>query len=97
MNYCVPAVNGRFDIDLDILRTLIHNAICDLEEGYIMNYTTVKVPTITMEELTKLQNDYLYFEKMYNKIEKMKKKTRLMQWFCKNEMQRTYGCFNDDV
>ena len=28
-----------------------------------------------MEELTKLQNDYLYFEKMYNKIEKMKKMT----------------------
>ena len=56
-----------------------------------MNYTTVKVPTITMEELTKLQNDYLYFEKMYNKIEKMKKKTR--KWFCKNEMQRTDdGC-----
>ena len=32
MNYCVPAVNGRFAIDLNILRTLIHNAICDLEE-----------------------------------------------------------------
>ena len=32
MNYCVPAVNGRFAFDLDILRTLIHNAICDLEE-----------------------------------------------------------------
>ena len=35
MNACVPAVNGRFDIDLDILRTLIHNAICDLEEELI--------------------------------------------------------------
>ena len=32
MNACAPAVNGRFAIDLNILRTLIHNAICDLEE-----------------------------------------------------------------
>ena len=32
MNACVPAVNGRFDIDLPLLRELIHNAICDLEE-----------------------------------------------------------------
>ena len=40
-----------------------------------MNYTNVKVPTITMDELTKLQNDYVFFEKMFNKINKMKKKT----------------------
>jgi len=40
-----------------------------------MKYTNVKVPTITMDELTKLQNDYVFFEKMFNKIEKMKKKT----------------------
>ena len=40
-----------------------------------MNYTNVKVPTITMDELTKLQKDYVFFEKMFNKIEKMKKKT----------------------
>jgi len=32
MNACVPYVNGRFDIDLNVLRELIHNAICDLEE-----------------------------------------------------------------
>ena len=32
MNACVPAVNGRFAIDLNILRTLINNALCDLEE-----------------------------------------------------------------
>ena len=32
MNACVPYVNGRFDIDLCLLRELIHNAICDLEE-----------------------------------------------------------------
>ena len=35
MNACVPAVNGRFDIDLPLLRELIHNAICDLEEELI--------------------------------------------------------------
>jgi len=40
-----------------------------------MKYTNVKVPTITMDELSKLQNDYVFFEKMFNKIEKMKKKT----------------------
>ena len=40
-----------------------------------MNYTNVKVPTITMDELTKLQKDYVFFEDMFNKIEKMKKKT----------------------
>tara|TARA_A100001388_G_scaffold93251_1_gene67590 strand:+ start:2268 stop:2531 length:264 start_codon:yes stop_codon:yes gene_type:complete len=32
MNACVPYVNGRFDIDLNVLRDLIHDAICDLEE-----------------------------------------------------------------
>mgnify|MGYP001235706376 FL=1 len=33
MNACVPAVNGRFDIPLDILRDFIHEALCALEEG----------------------------------------------------------------
>ena len=33
MNACVPAVNGRFAIPLDILRGFIHEAICALEEG----------------------------------------------------------------
>jgi hypothetical protein len=32
MNACVPAVNGRFDIDLPFLCHLIHNAIGELEE-----------------------------------------------------------------
>ena len=32
MNACVPAVNGRFAIDLDLMRDMIHNAICELEE-----------------------------------------------------------------
>ena len=32
MNACVLPVNGRFAIDLNILRTLVFNAICDLEE-----------------------------------------------------------------
>jgi len=40
-----------------------------------MNYTNVKVPTITMDELTKLQNDYVFFEDMLKSIEKKKKKT----------------------
>ena len=40
-----------------------------------MNYTTVKVPTITMDELTKLQNDYVFFADMLKSIERKKKKT----------------------
>lgn len=40
-----------------------------------MKYTNVKVPTITMDELTKLQNDYVFFEDMLKSIEKKKKKT----------------------
>ena len=40
-----------------------------------MKYTTVKVPTITMEELTKLQKDYVFFEDMLKTIERKKKKT----------------------
>ena len=40
-----------------------------------MNYTTVKVPTITMDELTKLQNDYVYFADMLKSLERKKKKT----------------------
>ena len=40
-----------------------------------MNYTTVKVTTITMDELTKLQNDYVIFEDMLKTIERKKKKT----------------------
>ena len=35
MNACVLPVNGRFAIDLNLLRELIHNAICDLEEELI--------------------------------------------------------------
>tara|TARA_Y100000114_G_scaffold56235_1_gene51495 strand:+ start:317 stop:538 length:222 start_codon:yes stop_codon:yes gene_type:complete len=40
-----------------------------------MNYTTVKVPTITMDELTKLQNDYVFFADMLKSLERKKKKT----------------------
>ena len=40
-----------------------------------MKYTNVKVPTITMDELTKLQNAYVFFEDMLKSIEKKKKKT----------------------
>ena len=32
MNACVPAVNGRFEVDLPFLCHLIHNAIGELEE-----------------------------------------------------------------
>ena len=35
MNACVLPVNGRFAIDLNILRDLIHDAICNLEEELI--------------------------------------------------------------
>ena len=40
-----------------------------------MEYTNVKVPTITMDELTKLQNDYVYFADMLKSLERKKKKT----------------------
>ena len=62
-----------------------------------MNHTTVKVPTITMEELTKLQNEYMYFEKMYNKIEKMKKKTPgngFAKMKCKEQMNALMMTFD---
>ena len=32
MNACVPAVNGRFDIDITVMRDMIHEAIGKLEE-----------------------------------------------------------------
>ena len=35
MNYVVPQVNGRFAIDLPLLRGLIHDAIYDLEQELI--------------------------------------------------------------
>ena len=40
-----------------------------------MKYTTVKVPTITMDELTKLQNEYMFFDKILKKAQNKKKKT----------------------
>ena len=33
MNACVPAVNGRFEIDLGIMRDMINDALWALEEG----------------------------------------------------------------
>ena len=33
MNACVPAVNGRFEVDLGIMRGMINDALCVLEEG----------------------------------------------------------------
>jgi len=32
MNACIPAVNGRFEVDIPFLCHLIHNAIGELEE-----------------------------------------------------------------
>jgi len=32
MNACIPAVNGRFEVDIPFLCDLIHNAIGELEE-----------------------------------------------------------------
>ena len=42
-----------------------------------MEYTTVtkKVPVITMDELTKLQNEYMFFDKILKKSQNKKKKT----------------------
>lgn len=40
-----------------------------------MKYTNVKVPTITMDELTKLQKDYVFFDKILKKAQNKKKKT----------------------
>ena len=42
-----------------------------------MEYTTVtkKVPVITMDELTKLQNEYIFFDKILKKAQNKKKKT----------------------
>ena len=33
MNACVLPVNGRFEIDLGIMRGMINDALCALEEG----------------------------------------------------------------
>ena len=38
-----------------------------------MKYTTVQVPVITMDELTKLQNEYMFFDKILKKPEEKKK------------------------
>ena len=32
MNACVPAVNGRFGIDIPLMHHLVIDAICELEE-----------------------------------------------------------------
>ena len=40
-----------------------------------MKYTNVKVPVITMDELTKLQKDYMFFDKILKKAQRKKKKT----------------------
>ena len=46
-----------------------------LEVECIMKYTNQKVPYITMEELNKLQKDYMFFDKILKKAENKKKKT----------------------
>ena len=40
-----------------------------------MKYTTVQVPVITMDELTKLQNEYIFFIKILKMAQRKKKKT----------------------
>ena len=56
-----------------------------------MNYTTVQVPVITMDELTKLQNEYMFFDKILkNELWNKKKKTPGMGfviWNCKEKMK----------
>ena len=51
-----------------------------------MKYTNVKVPVITMDELTKLQNEYMFFDKILKKACEQRK--RLRQWFRYHELQR---------
>ena len=46
-----------------------------LEVECVMKYTNQKVPYITMEELTKLQEEWVFFDKILKKAEKKKKKT----------------------
>ena len=56
-----------------------------------MNYTTVKVPVITMDELTKLQNEYMFFEKILKKaLQNKRKRLQAMvslSWNCKEKMK----------
>ena len=40
-----------------------------------MKYTNVQVPVITMDELSKLQNEYMFFDKILKKAQNKKKKT----------------------
>ena len=62
----------------------------------VMNYTTVKVPVITMDELTKLQNEYMFFEKILKKLTYNKEKTP-SQWFRYHELQRENETAGNDV
>ena len=43
-----------------------------------MKYTTVQVPVITMDELTKLQNEYMFFDKILKKLSEEKEKDPAM-------------------
>ena len=55
-----------------------------------MKYTTVQVPVITMDELTKLQNEYMFFDKILKKAQNKKKKTPgngFVIWNCKEKMK----------
>tara|TARA_B100000927_G_C16131667_1_gene335539 strand:+ start:55 stop:273 length:219 start_codon:yes stop_codon:yes gene_type:complete len=40
-----------------------------------MGYTTVKVPTITMDELSQAQKEYTFFSDLKESINRKKKKT----------------------
>ena len=57
-----------------------------------MKYTNVQVPVITMDELTKLQNEYMFFDKILKNFQNKKKRLwKCRQWFrhlnCKEKMK----------
>ena len=58
-------------------KKLVHSNSASI--GYVRmknsKTTNVKVPTITMDELTQLQNDYVFFTDMLKSLERKKKKT----------------------
>ena len=60
-----------------------------------MKYTTVQVPVITMDELTKLQNEYMFFDKILKTLEEKEKDSR--QWFRYHELQRENETAGNDV
>ena len=62
-----------------------------------MKYTNVQVPVITMDELTKLQNEYMFFDKILKKEDSEQKEKDSRQWFRHLELQRENETTGNDV